>query len=122
MRRFAILGSTARADAGFNLNDVAGTSGRLDVLLRCIRAAMMASHGLREEVVVYLVLGAGPRAPRTVRLDSAGVRFLRPDERSLAVLLRKVLETDYGLPTPEGSVEVARTLLALRHEDASRRG
>lgn len=96
MRRFAILGSTARADAGFNLNDVAGTSGRLDVLLRCIRAAMMASHGLREEVVVYLVLGAGPRAPRTVRLDSAGVRFLRPDERSLAVLLRKVLETDYG--------------------------
>lgn len=96
MRRFAILGSTARADAGFNLNDVAGTSGRLDVLLRCIRAAMLASHGLREGVIVYLVLGAGPRAPRIVRVDSGAVRFLRPDERSLSVLLQKVLATDYG--------------------------
>lgn len=45
-----------------------------------------------------------------------------PPVDQLADELRGVLETDYGLPTPEGSVEVARTLLALRHEDAPRRG
>ncbi len=94
MRRFAILGQRANADGSYLLDDVPGTSGRLDVLLRCIRAAMLASHGLRGGVVVYLVLGGGPRAPRVVRLESATIKFLRPDERALAVLMKKVLVLD----------------------------
>ena len=67
------------------------TSGRLDVLLRSIRAAFLVSHGLRRDVVVYLVLCAGPRAPRVLRIDGRSAKFLRPDERSLAVLLQKSL-------------------------------
>ncbi|MEZ4299563.1 MAG: hypothetical protein R3B70_31735 [Polyangiaceae bacterium] len=79
------------ASPGFSLDDLPSTSGRLDVLLRCVRAAFLVSHGLRRDTVVYLVLLGGPRAPRTVRVDGARVRFLRPDERSLAVTMRKVL-------------------------------
>jgi tRNA (pseudouridine54-N1)-methyltransferase len=90
-RRFVILGRQAIASDDFLLDDVPGTSGRLDVGLRCVRAALLVSHGMRRDTVVYLVLGGGPRAPRVLRVTGADVRFVRPDERSLALLARKAL-------------------------------
>jgi len=95
----------AIASDDFSIDDVPGTSGRLDVALRCIRAALLVSHGLRRDVVVYAVLGGGPRAPRVLRVDAGEARFLRPDERSLAVLARKVLATRADEAQP-GFVEV----------------
>jgi len=93
MRRFVIIGREATASDDFLLDDLPGTSGRLDVGVRCLRAALLFSHGLRRDVVVYLVLGGGPRAPRAIRVSGASARFLRPDERSLAVLAKKVLSS-----------------------------
>ncbi|HEY1695754.1 MAG TPA: hypothetical protein VGG39_26485 [Polyangiaceae bacterium] len=90
-RRYVILGRDAIASDDFLLDDVPGTSGRLDVGLRCIRAALLVSHGVRRDTAVYLVLGGGPRAPRALRVSGAEVRFVRPDERSLALLARKAL-------------------------------
>lgn len=90
VRRFVIIGRTARANDGVRLDDLPGTSGRLDVLVRCVRAALLVSHGLRRDVVVYLVL-LGGGAPRTVRIDGATAKFIRPDERPLATLLLKTL-------------------------------
>jgi tRNA (pseudouridine54-N1)-methyltransferase len=52
---------------------------------------MLHSHGVRRDVVVYLLLGGGPRAPRALRFSGAEAQFLRPDERSLAVLVKKAL-------------------------------
>ena len=91
VRNFAIIGQKASSSEQFFLDDFPGTSGRLDVLVRCLRSAMLSSHGLRRGVVVYLVLLGGPLAPRVVRVDGASVQFLRPDERSLAVRMQKVL-------------------------------
>lgn len=91
LRRFVVLGRRASASPDFSLEDLPSSSGRLDVLLRCLRAALLLSHGLRRECVVYLVLMGGPAAPRTLRFEGESVRFLRPDERSLATLVRKVL-------------------------------
>lgn len=91
MRSFVIIGQTATASADFRLDDLPGSSGRLDVLLRCIRAALLVSHGLRAEVRVYLVLRGGPVAPRVLRVDSGSAKFIRPDERSLALLVQKTL-------------------------------
>lgn len=91
MRRFVVIGQRAFASADFLLDDLAGTSGELDVLLRGLRAALMVSHGLRQDTIVYLVLLGGPRAPRTIRIEGAGAQFLRPEERSLATLAKKVL-------------------------------
>lgn len=91
MRRFIVLGQRATASPDFSLINLPASSGRLDVLLRCLRAALLYSHGLRRDTVVYLVLLGGPAAPRTLRVEGATARFLRPDERSLAVLAQKVL-------------------------------
>ncbi len=91
MRRIVVIGQKASASADFSLINLPASSGRLDVLLRCLRAALMYSHGLRRDTVVYLVLLGGPQAPRTLRIEGLTARFLRPDERSLAVLVQKAL-------------------------------
>jgi len=91
VRRFVIVGQKASASGEFLLDDVPGTGGRLDVLLRCVRAAMLYSHGIRRDVVVYLLLGGGPKAPRTLRFEGAAATFLRPDERSIGILVKKAL-------------------------------
>lgn len=94
MRRFVVVGQRASASPDFLLVDIPGTSGRLDVLLRCVRAALLVSHGLRRDTIVYLVLLGGPRAPRSIRIDGAAARYLRPDERSLATTIQKALAID----------------------------
>ena len=91
MRSFVVIGQVARADGEFSTEDLPGSSGRLDVLLRCVRAALLVSHGLRRDVQVYLVLRGGPRAPRVLRITGVNAKFLRPDERSLAILVKKTL-------------------------------
>ncbi len=92
IRRFVIVGQTANASGDFSTEDLPSTSGRIDILLRCVRAALLVSHGVRRDVVVYLVLGGGARAPRVLRIAGRDAQFLRPDERSLALLVKKALE------------------------------
>jgi tRNA (pseudouridine54-N1)-methyltransferase len=94
-RRFVVFGEGAKSSPDFSLVDLPGTSGRLDVLVRCIRAALLVSHGVRRDTTLYLVLGSGDAA-RALRFDGASARFLRPDERSLATLVQKVLATPRG--------------------------
>ncbi len=91
MRRFVVIGQSAVASDDFLLEDFAGTSGRLDVLARCVRAGLLFSHGVRRDACVYLVLLGGPRAPRVVRFQGAIAKYVRPDERNLSVQLKKVL-------------------------------
>jgi tRNA (pseudouridine54-N1)-methyltransferase len=118
VRRFVFIGQRALASPEFSLDDLAGTSGRLDVLLRALRAALMVSHGLRRDAQAYLVLLGGPRAPKTLRFDGGAVQFLRPEERALATLVRKVLTAapdaapDFTLVRPGISV-VDRGLSAV---------
>ena len=89
--RFVVIGQTATASSEFSLDDLPGTSGRLDVLVRCVRAALLVSHGVRRDTAIYLVLCGGPRAPRTVKIDGSTVEYLRQDERSLAGTLKSML-------------------------------
>jgi tRNA (pseudouridine54-N1)-methyltransferase len=109
MRRFVIVGQRAKASPDFLLVDIPSTSGRLDVLVRCLRAGLLVSHGVRRDTVVYLVLLGEPASPATIRIDGAAARYLRPDERSLATLLKKVLATE---PTSPSFTEV-RTGVAI---------
>jgi tRNA (pseudouridine54-N1)-methyltransferase len=100
MRRFVVVAQKARASADFLLVDIPSTSGRLDVLLRCLRAALLVSHGVRRDTVVYLVLLGDPGRPVTLRIEGSASRYLRPDERSLATVIKKAL----ALPPATGSV------------------
>lgn len=99
MKRFVIIGRTATASPDFSLEDLPSTSGRLDVLLRCVRAALLVSHGVRKDTSVYLVLLGGGGAPTALRFEGETAKFLRPDERSLAVSVRKTLAEPAPTPT-----------------------
>ncbi len=113
-RRFVIVGQTATASPEFSLTDIPGTSGRLDVLLRCLRAALLVSHGLRRDTVVYLVLLGGPLAPRVLRVDGRHVRFIRPDERMLAITVQKALARSATDAEPNVFVEIRPGLAVAR--------
>ncbi len=93
MRRFVIVGSKATASPDFLLVDIPSTSGRLDVLLRGLRAGLLVSHGLRRDSVVYLVLQGERERTTTLRFDGAAARYMRPDDRSLATVIQKALRT-----------------------------
>jgi tRNA (pseudouridine54-N1)-methyltransferase len=88
MRQFVVLGHDAPTDADFSLDDLAGGAGRLDLLSRCVTAALLRSHGVREDVRVHLVLDDSV----TISFRGEDVRRLNPDERSTAALIRQALQ------------------------------
>jgi tRNA (pseudouridine54-N1)-methyltransferase len=88
MRQFLVIGHDVPTEPSFSLDDIAGGAGRLDVLCRCVNAAFVLSHDIREAVRVHLVLAD----EYTVRFDGASLRRLNPDERSTAALIRNALE------------------------------
>ena len=91
MRRFLVIGHTAASAPGFSHKDLAGSGGRIDILARCMGAAFLVSHGLREDVELYTLHLGPPAAPKVVRMRSRDLRHLNPDERTSALLLEKAL-------------------------------
>jgi tRNA (pseudouridine54-N1)-methyltransferase len=91
MRRFVVVGHRAITSSNFNLNDLCGSTGRLDVLLRCINSAFFLSHDFRRDVELYLVLLGEPKPPKTLRLVGDELKYLNPDERSTGALIRNAL-------------------------------
>jgi tRNA (pseudouridine54-N1)-methyltransferase len=91
MKNFLIIGHKAVTET-FSLNDLPGTAGRMDILCRCVNAALFLSHDLRRDVRVFLVLKGEPSPPKIIRFDGSMVRYLSPDERSAASLIKKALE------------------------------
>jgi tRNA (pseudouridine54-N1)-methyltransferase len=116
VRRYVLIGQTAFASSDFSLDDLPGSSGRLDVLLRAVRAALLVSHGLRRQVMVYLILRGGSAGPRLLRIDGRSAKFLRPDERSLATLVRKTLA---AASSPQNSFVELRPGLSVCDGDLS---
>ena len=88
MRQFLVVGHDAPTTPNFPLDDLPGAAGRLDLLARCVIDALLTSHGVREDVLVRLVLGDEV----TVVFDGSEVRQLHPDERSTAARIRSALE------------------------------
>ncbi len=90
MRTFIVVGHKATTSPDFSLEDIPGTSGRMDILCRCINASFVLSHGIRKYVNVYLVL-LGGETPKTLWLKGDELKHLNPDERTTAALLKKAL-------------------------------
>jgi tRNA (pseudouridine54-N1)-methyltransferase len=91
VRSFVVVGHRAVTAPNFSLDDVPGTSGRLDVLLRCVAASFVVSHGIRRDTEAYLILLGPPDPPRTVWIQGERLRHLNPDERTTAALFKKAL-------------------------------
>jgi tRNA (pseudouridine54-N1)-methyltransferase len=103
MRNFIVVGHKATTAPNFSLEDIPGTSGRLDILCRAVTAAFVISHGIRKDVCVYLVL-LGGEIPKTIQLRGETLRHLNPDERTTAALLKKALAVP---ATPEWAMSTS---------------
>lgn len=97
LRTFVIVAHKAVTTPKFSLNDLPGGAGRMDIVARCVNASLFLSHDLRRDVDTYIVLLGEPDPPVTVRFNGEKVRYLSPDERSAAALIKKALEK--GAPT-----------------------
>ena len=86
-----VIGHRAMTSGDFKLDDLAGGTGRLDVLLRCINSAFFLSHNIRRDTEIHLILQGPPHPPKTVRLVGSELKYLNPDERSTAALVRNAL-------------------------------
>jgi tRNA (pseudouridine54-N1)-methyltransferase len=96
MLRFAVMGHRARTAGDFSLNDLPGGAGRMDVLCRCVNSAFFLSHDIRREMECILILLGEPDPPKTVLFRGDGLRYLSPDERSAASLIKKALDIPCG--------------------------
>jgi tRNA (pseudouridine54-N1)-methyltransferase len=91
VRRYIVMGHRAITSADFKLDDLCGSTGRLDILLRCVNSAFFLSHGIRRDVEIVLMLLGEPNPPKTIRINGSEVKYLNPDERSTAALIRNAL-------------------------------
>ncbi|MCI4336919.1 MAG: hypothetical protein L3K17_06970 [Thermoplasmata archaeon] len=92
MRRFLILAHRVPVGGAFTLNDLAGGGGRMDEIARAASTAFTLSNALRVDTEMTIVFSAEP-PPRARRIHLTGsrLRYLNPDERSTAALLKNAL-------------------------------
>jgi len=92
VRYFALVGHRAMSKGKLPLNDLAGGAGRMDVLIRGLMAALLKSHGIREDVVVVLHLQGGPGPHRRLKFVGSELRGFHAEERSVAGLIAKSIK------------------------------
>ncbi|MCI4365213.1 MAG: tRNA (pseudouridine(54)-N(1))-methyltransferase TrmY [Thermoplasmata archaeon] len=99
MRRFLLLAHRVPPNGAFTLNDLAGGAGRMDEVARAVSTAFTLSNDLRRDTEVSILFVAEP-PPVARRIDVVGarVRYLNPDERSTAALLKNALVRSAGYP------------------------
>ncbi len=92
MRRFLLLAHRVPVRGDFSLNDLAGLGGRMDEVARAVSTAFTLSNELRRDTVLTVLFVASP-PPAARRIDLVGerLRYLNPDERSTAALLKNAL-------------------------------
>lgn len=98
MRRFICVSHTGDSSGEWHLNDLAAGAGRVDVLCRNVQSAFFLSHGLREDVEVYLVFQKSALRQRTVRIQGNAIQMLHPDERSTAARIQQALKASWSVP------------------------
>lgn len=101
-RRFLFVSHRTPVDGSFNLNDLPGSGGRVDVLARCVSSSLLISNAIRRDASVSIHFGGD--SGKTVVVSGMSVRYLNPDERSTAALIRNALvkarETVEGEASP----------------------
>lgn len=102
---FLLKASTAHTAADFSLRQVASTSGRLDVVSRCLVAALSGDDGF-SEVIFCVVLEGPPKPPLALEfLRSRQARRVQTETEASELLFR-VLSAPRG--TPPAGIAVTR--------------
>jgi tRNA (pseudouridine54-N1)-methyltransferase len=99
VRQILLLAHRVPVGGAFTLNDLAGGGGRMDEVARAVSTAFTLSNDLRRDTELTILFEAEP-APRArrMRLDGRRLKFLNPDERSTAALLKNSLVRSAGVP------------------------
>ena len=90
-RKFLVACSTMRESGDFPLDKLC--QGRMDLIARCIREALIKSGAVRRNSVVSFTHEESGTA---VTVDGAKAYGIRPDERSICMLLRRSLWSACG--------------------------
>jgi len=90
-RAFVVVLHRANTDGDFKLEDLPGSGGRIDIFCRVLNAALLLSHGIRKDAIVYGILLGPPNPPVSIKVLGKSVKYLNPDERSTGALIRNAL-------------------------------
>lgn len=92
MRRFIVLIHKVPIEGAFTLNDLAGGAGRMDEIARAVSTAFTVSNDLRRDTEMHLLF-SDPKGGvgRHIHVVGSRIRYLNPDERSTAALLKNAL-------------------------------
>lgn len=102
MRHFLVIGHDAATHGAFPLEDLPGSAGRLDILVRCVTASFVLSHDIRRDTILSLCLLGPPAPPKHLRFVGRELQHLNPDERSTAALIRRALALEVEGPSTPG--------------------
>ncbi|WP_459202543.1 tRNA (pseudouridine(54)-N(1))-methyltransferase TrmY [Methanococcus sp. CF] len=94
MKEFIIKANKAVTNGEINLKDLPGSSGRLDLLCRCVNSAFFLSHDIRRDTEFYSVNYGSPNPPVALKFVGSELKRVSPDERSIALFIQKALEKD----------------------------
>lgn len=119
MRYFLVIGNDAVTEP-FHLNGLPN-AGRMDILCRCTAQSLFLSHGIRRDVVVYLVLKGLPGPTKIIKIRGDEVRSMAPDERNIGGLIRKALgmDVDYYWKKSSPGIYIAQRNFPSLLEDIS---
>ena len=92
MKRVFVLIANKAVTKPFNLNDLAGSAGRMDIACRFISQSLFISHGIRKNSEVYVILKGEPDPPKTLKIIGNEVKYLAPDERNIGGMIKKALK------------------------------
>ena len=95
MRTFILFARKAKTSPDFNLSDLAGSAGRMDLVCRCITASLWLSHGIRNDSEIIVILNGPPNPPVSIRFSGEKLSMLSVDEHSTASWIKKALERDF---------------------------
>jgi len=95
-RIFVLKASTAVTAPTFILRNIAGTSGRLDIVCRCILNAFLINGRVRRNVDFYAVLEGPPSPPRLLMVSGELLSHLPKSEVEVARIIRDLLSIGEG--------------------------
>ncbi|WP_048057945.1 tRNA (pseudouridine(54)-N(1))-methyltransferase TrmY [Methanothermococcus okinawensis] len=95
MREFILKANKAITSGDVNLKDLPGSCGRLDLVCRCVSSAFFLSHDLRRDTVFYSVHYGNPNPPVALKFVGSELKRVSPDERSIAIFIKKALEKEH---------------------------
>jgi len=93
MREFILLALKAPTTSSFDIDNMP-KYGRIDLVCRTISNTLYVSNHLRTDTIIHVCLNGTPaeQSPKIISFYGNSLRGLEPDERNVAMFLKKALD------------------------------